>query len=44
MVNKAREEWDIESSSRSNTQQNSSVKDTQLLVSAVGLGNELKVK
>lgn len=43
IVNKAREEWEVESSQRGNTQQNSSVADTHLLVAAVGMGKGLKV-
>lgn len=43
IVSKAREEWETESSSRGNTQQNSSVADTHLLVAAVGMGKGLKV-
>ncbi|XP_045474245.1 mediator of RNA polymerase II transcription subunit 8 [Harmonia axyridis] len=43
IVNKAREEWEVESSSRGNTQQNSSVTDTHLLVAAVGMGKGLKM-
>lgn len=42
IVSKAREEWEVESS-RSNTQQNSSVSDTHLLVAAIGMGKGLKV-
>ncbi|CAH1116540.1 unnamed protein product [Phaedon cochleariae] len=43
IVSKAREEWEVESSSRGNTQQNSSVADTHLLVAAVGMGKGLKM-
>lgn len=43
IVSKTREEWEVESSSRGNTQQNSSVADTHLLVAAVGMGKGLKV-
>lgn len=43
IVNKAREEWEVESSARGGTQQNSSVADTHLLVAAVGMGKGLKV-
>lgn len=43
MVSKAREEWEIESSSRSSVQQTSSMTDTQALVAAVGMGKGLKV-
>lgn len=43
IVSKAREEWEVESSSRGSTQQNSSVADTHLLVAAVGMGKNLKV-
>lgn len=41
MVNKAREEWDVESSARSGVQQTSSLSDTHALVSAVGMGKGL---
>lgn len=40
MVNKARDEWDVESS-RSGVQQTSSLSDTHALVSAVGMGKGL---
>ncbi|XP_018325068.1 mediator of RNA polymerase II transcription subunit 8 isoform X2 [Agrilus planipennis] len=43
IVNKAREEWEVESSARGSTQQNSSVADTHLLVAAVGMGKGLKM-
>ncbi|XP_060536707.1 mediator of RNA polymerase II transcription subunit 8 [Cylas formicarius] len=43
IVNKAREEWEVESSSRGSTHQNSSVSDTHLLVAAVGMGKGLKM-
>ncbi|EDW79754.1 uncharacterized protein Dwil_GK17848 [Drosophila willistoni] len=43
MVTKAREEWEIESSSRTGIQQTSSMTDTQLLVAAVGMGKGLKM-
>ncbi|KAJ8929256.1 hypothetical protein NQ314_018073 [Rhamnusium bicolor] len=43
IVSKAREEWEVESSSRGNTQQNSSVADTHSLVAAVGMGKGLKL-
>lgn len=43
IVNKAREEWEVESSARGGTQQNSSVADTHLLVAAVGMGKGLKM-
>lgn len=42
MVVKAREEWEVESSSRSANQQLSSLTDTQALVAAVGMGKGLK--
>lgn len=42
-VSKAREEWEVESSARGSTQQNSSVADTHMLVAAVGMGKGLKV-
>lgn len=41
MVNKARDEWDVESSARSGVQQTSSLSDTHALVSAVGMGKGL---
>lgn len=40
MVNKAREEWDVESS-RTGVQQTSSLADTHALVSAIGMGKGL---
>lgn len=43
IVSKAREEWEVEASSRGSTQQNSSVADTHLLVAAVGMGKGLKM-
>lgn len=43
IVSKAREEWEVESSSRGGAQQNSSIADTNLLVAAVGMGKGLKV-
>lgn len=43
IVSKAREEWEVEATARGNTQQNSSVADTHLLVTAVGMGKGLKV-
>jgi mediator of RNA polymerase II transcription subunit 8 len=43
LVSKAREEWEVESSARGSTQQNSSVADTHLLVAAVGMGTGLKM-
>ncbi|XP_071053833.1 mediator of RNA polymerase II transcription subunit 8 [Onthophagus taurus] len=42
IVSKTREEWEVESSSRGNTQQHSSVSDTHLLVTAIGMGKGLK--
>lgn len=42
MISKAREEWEVESSSRAGVQQTSSLADTQALVSAVGMGKGLK--
>lgn len=42
MVNKAREEWEVESSARSGVQQSSSMTDTHALVTAVGMGKGLK--
>ncbi|KAL1513802.1 hypothetical protein ABEB36_003162 [Hypothenemus hampei] len=43
IVSKAREEWEVEASSRGSTQQNSSVSDTHSLVAAVGMGKGLKM-
>ncbi|CAH1133495.1 unnamed protein product [Ceutorhynchus assimilis] len=43
IVSKAREEWEVEASSRAGQQQNSSVADTHLLVAAVGMGKGLKM-
>ncbi|XP_017460770.1 PREDICTED: mediator of RNA polymerase II transcription subunit 8 [Rhagoletis zephyria] len=43
MVSKAREEWEIESSTRAGIQQTSSMADTHALVAAVGMGKGLKV-
>lgn len=43
MVSKAREEWEVESSTRSTIQQTSSMADTNALVAAVGMGKGLKV-
>lgn len=43
LVNKAKEEWEVESTTRGSTQQNSSVADTHLLVAAVGMGKGLKM-
>lgn len=40
IVNKAREEWDVESS-RSGPQQTSSISDTHALVAAIGMGKGL---
>lgn len=42
MVSKAREEWEIEVSSRGGMNQTSSLADTHTLVAAVGLGKNLK--
>ncbi|XP_031634128.1 mediator of RNA polymerase II transcription subunit 8 [Contarinia nasturtii] len=41
MVNKAREEWDVEASSRAGIQQTSNIGDTHALVAAVGMGKGL---
>ncbi|KAJ6637979.1 Mediator of RNA polymerase II transcription subunit 8 [Pseudolycoriella hygida] len=41
-VSKAREEWEVESSTRSGIQQTSSMTDTHTLVSAIGMGKGLK--
>jgi mediator of RNA polymerase II transcription subunit 8 len=44
MINKAREDWDLEASARAaGIQQSSSQHDTQLLVAAVGMGKGLKL-
>uniref|UniRef100_A0A6M2DS69 Mediator of RNA polymerase II transcription subunit 8 n=1 Tax=Xenopsylla cheopis TaxID=163159 RepID=A0A6M2DS69_XENCH len=43
IVNKAREEWEVEASARGGAQQTSSVADTNTLVAAVGLGKGLKM-
>lgn len=43
MVTKAREQWEIESSSRAGIQQTSSMADTHALVAAVGNGKGLKL-
>lgn len=42
IVNKVREEWDSDASTRAGLQQTSSLADTHLLVAAVGLGKNLK--
>lgn len=41
MVNKAREDWDIEASARSGIQQTTNVSDTHALVAAIGMGKGL---
>lgn len=38
MVTKAREEWDVEASTRPGIQQTSSLSDTHALLTAIGLG------
>lgn len=38
MVTKARDEWDVEASSRPGIQQTSSLSDTHALLTAIGLG------
>uniref|UniRef100_A0A2M4AVN8 Mediator of RNA polymerase II transcription subunit 8 n=1 Tax=Anopheles triannulatus TaxID=58253 RepID=A0A2M4AVN8_9DIPT len=43
ILNKAKEDWENESSTRPGIQQTSSMADTQALVAAVGLGNGLTV-
>lgn len=43
IVSKAREEWEIESSSRAGVQQTSSMSDTHALVAAISVGKNLKV-
>lgn len=42
IISKAREEWEVESSSRTGIQQTSSLTDTHALVVAIGLGKGLK--
>lgn len=41
MVSKAREEWDVEASTRPGIQQTSSISDTHALLTAVGMGKGL---
>lgn len=41
MVNKAREDWDVESSARSGVQQTNNLSDTHALVAAIGMGKSL---
>lgn len=41
MVNKAREDWDVESSARSGVQQTTNLSDTHALVAAIGMGKGL---
>lgn len=41
MVNKAREDWDVESSARSGVQQTANLSDTHALVAAIGMGKGL---
>lgn len=41
IVNKAREDWDVESSTRAGVQQTISLNDTHALVAAVGMGKGL---
>lgn len=41
LVNKSRDDWDVESSARSGVQQTSSLSDTHALVTAVGAGKGL---
>ncbi|XP_037939796.1 mediator of RNA polymerase II transcription subunit 8 [Teleopsis dalmanni] len=43
IISKAREEWDLDSSSRAGIQQTSSMADTHALVAAVGMGKNLKI-
>lgn len=43
IVNKAREEWEGESSARGGATQNSSMADTNMLVAAVSMGKNLKM-
>lgn len=42
MLNKAKEEWEIESQQRAGIQQTSSISDTNTLVAAISLGKNLK--
>lgn len=44
IANKAREEWESEAGSRTTQAQTSSTADTNVLVTAVGMGSGLKVK
>lgn len=41
MVNKAREDWDVEASSRAGIPQTTSISDTHALVAAIGMGKAL---
>lgn len=41
MVNKAREDWDIEASARAGMPQTTSISDTHALVAAIGMGKAL---
>lgn len=41
MVNKAREDWDVEASSRAGIQQTHALVDTHSLVAAIGMGKAL---
>lgn len=41
MVNKAREDWDVESSARAGVQQTTILSDTHSLVAAIGMGKGL---
>lgn len=41
MVSKAREDWDVEASSRAGIQQTSNLSDTHALVAAIGMGKGL---
>lgn len=41
MVNKAREDWDVEASARAGIQQTTNISDTHALVAAIGMGKGL---
>lgn len=41
MVNKAREDWDVEASARAGVQQTTNLSDTHALVAAIGMGKGL---
>lgn len=41
MVNKAREDWDVEASARAGVQQTTNLSDTHALVASIGMGKGL---